>query len=144
MLYGLATHQRLHTTTGRPGCDPTQKNRHSARSAAGAVFDAVRKLDDSTRVGRRMMTRTPKQLALPVIPQPERPSLVLNGDPGISFEVNADPWPMPESRHQQATLKANKNNDLESKNTMQQATLKSTLEKLALLRVWVRIKDALL
>ena len=85
------------------------------------------------------MTRTPKQLALPTIPQPP-PKI----EQGISFEVNADPWPMPEIRRQQATIKANKNKDLELKNTTQQAALKSTLEKFALLRVWVRIKDALL
>ena len=65
------------------------------------------------------MSRTPKQLSLPEITQPERPPLALDGEPGVSFEINDAPWPMPVSQPTAA-------------------------EKRALLRVWVRIKDALL
>ena len=61
-----------------------------------------------------------KQLPLPAMPKPERLPIVLNGEQGVSFEVNADPWPMP-------------NNPLWEK-----------VDEATMVRIWARIKDALL
>lgn len=40
----------------------------------------------------------PNQIPLPGVPVPERAQLVLNGEPGIDWQVDASPWPMPPVR----------------------------------------------
>ena len=39
-----------------------------------------------------------KQLPLTGIPLPERKPLMLDGEPGIDWQVDASPWPMPPAR----------------------------------------------
>ena len=51
-----------------------------------------------------------KQFTLPGMPKPERAPLVLNGEPGIDWQVDGSPWPMPtggkyEPKPRELTLK---------------------------------------